>query len=461
MIGKYRILVFISLVAVFVTYFYVDSRTTISQASGEPALTFAVVRTMAELRTLPVSSSSGMVTVEGYFRPGDGGGGSFYWDSFSTKNDNGGTVIKPEIISGPGRWVRSDNGPVHPEWFGARKDGTDDTQAVLKALAVGGELVFLEGIYTLSNLDIVKSDQVIRGAGVNRTILDFKNAGPGDGLKISYNNVLGGSKNIYLSDFTVTDSRSLSQCQNLIRIEGGNTGHSPSQTSAFIDLQRITIGKYNNPVGVAMLVRNISSMAIHQFNTAYQMKSANALVVDNDISINTGVISVNSCYLQSMITPLIIKQQQNLLDSFMITNNFIGNFDTPSAREVILFQGVISSVVFEANHIEGRSTVSPVVSASGFLAASTFRGNHFSCGSAQRRAMNLFRFSDLKLRACSFEDNEVLRLSDIGSCFQIDSNCELSPTEPVSIKRFWMNNTKASIFSNSLAPAFAKVIQHD
>lgn len=406
-------------------------------------------------------NTNGYIFTGGYYKIGDGGGGMFYWDPILTKDDNGGTIIKPTNISGPGRWVRTYTGPVYPEWFGAKKDGTDDTKAVMSALEIGGNLSFLEGTYTLDNLNIIKSNQIIRGVGVNRTILDFKNAHGGDGLKISYNAARGGSKNICISDLTITDSRTKSECENLIKIEGGNTGHTPSQTSAFIDLQRVTIGSYNNSNGTALLIRNVSSMSLHQFNTAYQMKSAFALVIDNNVSINTGVITINNCYLQSMATPLVIKQKVNLLDSFLITNNYIANFDNDMAREVVKFTGAISSVVFEANHIEGRSTISPIISVSGILAASIFRGNHFSCGSESRRANNLFHFSALKLRACAFEDNEVLRLNDNGSCFQIDADCDLSANEPISIRRFWMNSTKAHLLPIGLFSKLGGAIQHD
>jgi hypothetical protein len=72
-------------------------------------------------------------TVAGYYQPGDGGGGTFYWAGSSTCGavdpnanalpDNG-TVFAPAGTATAGRWVRVYSGDLHLEWFGARCDGT-------------------------------------------------------------------------------------------------------------------------------------------------------------------------------------------------------------------------------------------------------------------------------------------------------------------------------------------------
>lgn len=461
MFGRKVIILSVTLVSILLFWGVISSQSTVNQITEVADLQNVAVRTIEDLKRLPVQASKGVIFVAGYHSVGDGGGGTFVWNPSMIKDDNGGTIIKPNSYSGPGRWVRSYSGPVYPEWFGAKKDGSDDTTSVMRALNVGGELVFQEGKYTLSSINIVKSNLIIRGAGGSKTILDFKNATGGSGLSISYSRSAGGSKNIFISDLTISDTRSRSKCENLIKIESGNIGQTPSQTSCFIDLQRVAIGSYNNPDGTAMLVRNISHLSLRQFNTAYQMKSAYGLVIDNNIDINTGVITVDNCYLQAMKTALIIKQHLNLLDSFVISNCFLANFENEAAREVVKFVGAISSVVFVGNHLEGRSISSPVVTASGLLAASTFRGNHFSCGTATHRATNVFGFRTLKLSACSFEDNEILRLNDNGSIFHIDASCELDPNEPVSIKRFWRNSTKARILPNDLSSMHIRSIQRD
>ena len=48
------------------------------------------------------------VSVQGYYELGDGGGGSFFWDSSSLVKDNSGTIIKPNSVKpeNKGRWKR-------------------------------------------------------------------------------------------------------------------------------------------------------------------------------------------------------------------------------------------------------------------------------------------------------------------------------------------------------------------
>jgi hypothetical protein len=70
----------------------------------------------------------------GYWVPGDGGGGSFYWDASSTLVPDGGTVLQSQ--SNPGRWIRIYSGPLNVRWFGAYGDGkANDAPAIAAAIA--------------------------------------------------------------------------------------------------------------------------------------------------------------------------------------------------------------------------------------------------------------------------------------------------------------------------------------
>lgn len=95
-----------------------------------------VLGTVSALRSLDKTAfaANAAVTVQGYYAPGDGGGGVFYLDrSDAVTPDNGGTVIAPD--TGRGRWCRVLNGFISPEMFGARGDGTSDDYGAFKALA--------------------------------------------------------------------------------------------------------------------------------------------------------------------------------------------------------------------------------------------------------------------------------------------------------------------------------------
>jgi Right handed beta helix region len=70
--------------------------------------------------------------------------GFFAWHADSTKDDDGGTVIKPNVPHAMGRWHRVFDGAISVKWFGAKGDynfdthiGTDDTAAFKNALATG------------------------------------------------------------------------------------------------------------------------------------------------------------------------------------------------------------------------------------------------------------------------------------------------------------------------------------
>ncbi len=73
-----------------------------------------IVTTVAALKALTCGGEADLL---GYYAPGDGGGGRFYFDAVSTTTDDAGTVFAP--TSGGGRWKRIYSGPVHVDWFGA------------------------------------------------------------------------------------------------------------------------------------------------------------------------------------------------------------------------------------------------------------------------------------------------------------------------------------------------------
>jgi parallel beta-helix repeat protein/putative cofactor-binding repeat protein len=93
------------------------------------------VSSIADLKALSAGAFL-CVQLLGYYAPGDGGGGEFYWDASSTDPYNGGTTIIPESNPPAGRWKRLVDGPVSVKWFGAKGDGkADDTVAIQAAIA--------------------------------------------------------------------------------------------------------------------------------------------------------------------------------------------------------------------------------------------------------------------------------------------------------------------------------------
>jgi hypothetical protein len=76
------------------------------------------VKTIANLRALPIPGTLRSAAVRGYHAAEDGGGGLFAWDASSPEADDGGLVIAPAGAPPTGRWKRVYHGPVLLQWFG-------------------------------------------------------------------------------------------------------------------------------------------------------------------------------------------------------------------------------------------------------------------------------------------------------------------------------------------------------
>ena len=84
--------------------------------------TGASVNNIDELKNFGDAADNLAVNVLGYYSEGDGGGGTFFWDTSSTDADNGGTIIQATGVT-TGRWKRVYSGAVNVKWFGAKSDG--------------------------------------------------------------------------------------------------------------------------------------------------------------------------------------------------------------------------------------------------------------------------------------------------------------------------------------------------
>ncbi len=149
----------------------------ITGATGSigPTGTELTLPNIASLRATAPNSSLESLVVEGYYIPGDGGGGTFFYDSTDVITpDNGGTVIVASGSSDPtARWKRiyvPRN--ISAKWFGAKGDGaTDDTIALTNCLDLaqnlnGASIYLPSGIYVISEtLNVTVSNVSIKGDG--------------------------------------------------------------------------------------------------------------------------------------------------------------------------------------------------------------------------------------------------------------------------------------------------------
>src|SRR5206468_2751891 len=100
------------------------------------------------------------VAIRGYYAPGDGGGGQFYWDANSTDGDDGGITIAPTSNRSSGRWKRSVQSEINVKWFGAVGDGVVlDAPSIQAALDYirkrgGGKVSIPAGRYFLDHVTL-------------------------------------------------------------------------------------------------------------------------------------------------------------------------------------------------------------------------------------------------------------------------------------------------------------------
>jgi len=107
-------------------------QSTVSVVVGSEA--GVTVETWADLMLIESDTDFSTCTLLGFYAPGDGGGGQFYWDSTSEATPNIGTVVQPTATLGAGRWLRIFDGNLYPEYFGAASDGATDDSAAISAM---------------------------------------------------------------------------------------------------------------------------------------------------------------------------------------------------------------------------------------------------------------------------------------------------------------------------------------
>lgn len=115
-----------------------------------------------------------MCNVLGYYNLFDGSSIEMIWSASSTATHNGGTVRKPTVIIGAGRWLAVNTTTVTPEQFGAYADGDinhSDTPYIQAAINTGLSVEFTNGkTYYASNLTMSANRQVLFCRGLCRIV---------------------------------------------------------------------------------------------------------------------------------------------------------------------------------------------------------------------------------------------------------------------------------------------------
>lgn len=162
---------------------------------------------VAELSAATGLSNGQLATTRGYYAIGDGGHGTYRYDSSSSATVNGGTVIN--ATAGVGRWLLLYTGSVNIKQFGAKPDwngvsgggatGTDNTAAIQAAIDFSATQI---ATIITSKVNTVKSC-VITPAGhylySSITIPEGVSLiGESKGASVLYSSVSGSAKAIYM-----------------------------------------------------------------------------------------------------------------------------------------------------------------------------------------------------------------------------------------------------------------------
>lgn len=132
-----------------------------------------VVPTYAALRALSAFGTT--YFIQGRTSPEDGGQGWFAYDpSDTTSADNDGTIL---VDAASNVWKRVFNGPVFPEWFGARMDGVTDDSVAWNQLISQINLSLIDNIYVSgisfinALLTTITKTVAIHGGGIGTSAL--------------------------------------------------------------------------------------------------------------------------------------------------------------------------------------------------------------------------------------------------------------------------------------------------
>lgn len=275
------------------------------------AVTYSV-SSMEELRALRAEQANATVYLRGYYEPGDGGGGSFYWDAESQLPDDGGTVIQPEGVE-TGRFIRLCE-PNHRnvKWFGAvgsgKKDDYEAIQAAIDSLPQnGGTVVLPGGTYavtktiqigngnggeTFSNQNAVKlvgqgGGFAVTGDAIPTTIVAA--SGMADLIRVN-----GRISDLLFQDLCLSGNNQAQVCLSMTAFSGTTLRDVRIQQFSRIGLEIMggeePVGNYNisNRFETVQIVASMDNTTCLLMDGVYSANNDTWLTVFNNCSFDTG-----------------------------------------------------------------------------------------------------------------------------------------------------------------------------
>lgn len=337
----------------------------------------SVSQSVSNINALYSYTGGSSVYIEGYYTPGDGGGGHFY-KTASSELDDRGTIF---TSSSQGYiWKRIINdGNLNVKWFGAKGDGiTNDGVAVAKATSYLSthkyKLYFPSGVYNFGNgfvqidnsLDILGDGQSSILVGENSTgklmsinsdnvtvaNLSFKTTGGGYGHGILVGTTTIIVKNIVLQNlyfdgpFANTISIFESNDIKILDCKFENVKYQIIQAWGFPSNNVLVNGNYSINCLNDFVELNSEK---HKFgNTSAIVNSSKNWVITNNIVRNVGQVSTTN---DDMREKRFIGVTNT--DGIIISNNI---FDTCYGDSAFHFEGLTGNVVISNNTIKNPNS---------------------------------------------------------------------------------------------------------
>jgi len=219
---------------------------------------------VAQMVASSISVSTNLVSVKGYYTPGDGGGGFFV-----LTNTASGTNFGKRLASATPfySWDRIDAPPINVRQFGAKGDGsTDDTARIQNAIDLvaasgAGQINIPYGAYRVTSLNLQHSDLAIVGeVGLNRTVI----CGGTNGYPMFD---CAGAQRITLKDLYFESTNNYPSCAILL----GRTGTGSAGSH---HLERIRVDGQFSIAGVFTLASEENNFFACDFMNAPYVQSA-------------------------------------------------------------------------------------------------------------------------------------------------------------------------------------------
>lgn len=154
----------------FIIYNFFSKKEKAFSSTDASTDAITIVPTVKHLKNYPVSDNTA-VQILGYYEPGDGGGGLFYWDGLDTTSfPNEGTIFLSSNQT-DGRWKRIYSGAINVLWFGVKNNDTnpiDNTKRLQGALDYAGTnryglghiVFFPPGTYAINSTLQIKQEGI-------------------------------------------------------------------------------------------------------------------------------------------------------------------------------------------------------------------------------------------------------------------------------------------------------------